>query len=127
MLAIHLDAISSFLSFAGGAVLVVDALMVQRRIRQRRGAEILVAGFMKADGESQSAESDDRKPADGARPKETYLIVTPAGKPLANFQSIEEWFAERTFRNAWIGFSLLTVGFALDIFCKVIANPLVFR
>jgi hypothetical protein len=99
MLSIHLDTIASGFTFAGGVVLAIDALCVRRRIKQRRGTETLVEAIKKF------GDND--------------LVYDPNNTPLNTRGAIEDWFAERTLRFAWIGFILLSVGFGLDLFCKL--------
>ena len=103
---IHLDALSSLLSFIGAAVLSVDALRIRRKAKQKRGMEKLVEAIR-------------RSGADG-------VLYDDNGTPLETAKDIEGWFSGREFRMALGGFLLLAVGFALDIFCKTVCNPLLF-
>ena len=104
MLEIRLDAVSSCLNFAGGAVLSLDALMVRSRTKQKHGAAKFVSAAREA--------------------AEKELLRNSAGHPINSTRSIQDWFDEETFRLALIGFVLLLFGFGLDLFCKVFANPL---
>src|SRR5689334_15581988 len=99
MPSIHLDAVASGFTFVGSAVLAIDALGVRRRLKQRRGTEVFIQAV-------KNSGDDD-------------LVYDPNNKRLNTQQAIEDWFAERTLRFAWIGFAFLGIGFGLDLICKL--------
>jgi hypothetical protein len=103
---IHLDALASLLSFVGAGILSIDALRVRGKVKQKGGLEKLVEAIRRS----------------GA----TGLLYDDNGTPLETAKDIEGWFAGREFRLALWGFLLLAAGFALDIICKTISNPLLF-
>lgn len=103
---IHLDALASLLSFGGAGILSIDALRVRRKAKQKRGMEKLVEAIRRSGTEG--------------------LLYDDNGTPLETAKDIEGWFSSREFRLALWGFVLLTAGFALDIFCKTLCNPLLF-
>jgi hypothetical protein len=103
MLEIRLDAIASCLNFAGGVTLAVDALSVQSRTRQEHGANRFISAAQEVG--------------------DTDLLKDHVGKPINSNRSIQNWFNRGTFRLAVSGFVLLVLGFGLDLFCKVFADP----
>jgi hypothetical protein len=108
MVEVKLDAVASSINFIAGVFLAIDALTAPWKAKVVRGWEILYEGIKK------------RKTA----PKD--LLADPDGKPSNSSQSGANWADRRTRKLALIGFLLLAGGFALDIFSKVVCNPLLF-
>jgi|HubBroStandDraft_6_1064221.scaffolds.fasta_scaffold214318_2 hypothetical protein len=95
-----LELIAACFTFAGSLVLCLDALRVRRTLKQRRGAETLVEVIKKLGQEG--------------------LLQDSGGRVLDSPKTIEDWFAARSFRMAWVGFMLLSSGFALDLYSKLV-------
>jgi hypothetical protein len=107
MIDVHLDAVASLLNFGAAVFLALDALSAQRRSLIREGTEKFLKG-LKSIGE-------------------TGAVVDQAGNPLKDAQSFEKWLNGRTTKIARIGFGLLLAGFGLDLYSKLIWNPLLFK
>jgi len=97
-MAAHLIEISaSVLGFLGGSVLSLDALCAVRRVRQEKGKDEIRQAVEEAGGH----------------------YVDSRGNSLASDFSLRRWFASRSVLWARIGFSLMTLGFLLDILGKL--------
>ena len=107
MAEIRLDALASSINFIAGFVLAIDAFTTPWKTKVVRGGERLF------DGIKESGKTD--------------LLDDPTGKPSSNAQSAGDWADRRTRKLALVGFSLLAGGFALDLYSKVISNPLLFQ
>src|SRR5450756_1667697 len=101
MIDIHLDALASTVNLAAGIVLAFDAFTAKWKTQVVRGWERLFEGLLAAG--------------------EPDILDDPTGKP-ATSQSGTDWADRRTRRLAVFGFLLLAMGFALDLYSKVIAN-----
>lgn len=86
---------SSILTFAGGLLLTLEALFVRQRTHEESGARRLLAAM--------------------GRIGAPDLLKDRRGRPLSEERALQLWFAERSFRWAWLGFSLMSVGFLLEI------------
>jgi hypothetical protein len=106
MVEIRLDAVASSISCLAGIVLAIDALTVRWKTKVVRGWTKLFEGLEKTGDEN--------------------LVVDSAGKPSNTARAGEDWADRRTRKLAVFGFLLLAGGFALDIFSKVVCNPLIF-
>jgi hypothetical protein len=102
----HLDVLASITNFAGGLFLALEALHTRRAVKERRGTEALLDAIKRKN--QRSADSDDSLP-----------IYDDNETPLRTREAIEEWFAKRSSKYAWIGFSFLSVGFGLDLISKL--------
>lgn len=102
-MSIPLDLVASILSFAGGVVLTVDALLVQREIRVEHGAQQLL-------------EALDKRQASNA-------LTNEAGEPLDNVKRLRLWLALRSLRRTQAGFALMTIGFLLDLVVRLSSKP----
>ncbi len=90
------------LSFAGGVFLTYDSLRARRKILAHFGARKIAEDQAKREG----------KPT---------LYETPDGKPLDTELDWELWLAEQPLKWTWIGFALISVGFLLDIFSRILS------
>ena len=102
-MSIPLDLVASILSFAGGVVLTVDALLVQREIRVEHGAKQLLEAL----GKRQAGN----------------VITNEGGEPLDNEKRLRLWLALRSLRRTQAGFALMTIGFLLDLFVRLGPKP----
>jgi hypothetical protein len=107
MVEIRLDAVASSINFIAGLVLVLDALTAPWKTKVVRGWSRLYEGLAKL--------------------KNKELLEDPAKNPANNARSGEDWADRRTRKMALIGFLLLAAGFAVDLYSKVICNPLLFK
>jgi hypothetical protein len=106
MVEVRLDAVASSINFIAGVVLAIDALTASWKTKVVRGWEILFEGIKKRGDKD--------------------LLDDPEGNPSNSSQSGANWADRRTRKLALVGFILLAGGFALDIFSKVVRNPLLF-
>ena len=97
-----IEIIVPILNFSGAAILAIDALRVQRNIKEKAGAEKLVQ-YLRSVGESK-------------------LVTDERGKPLDSQRSIDEWLAGRTLRFGWLGFVLISLGFLVELITKLAAS-----
>jgi len=88
---------ASLLSFFGGLFLSVEAFLVRRRIRMDAGA-VRLHEILK---------------------KTRAVLEDGRGKPLESERDFRIWLAERSLLYSWVGFSLMTFGFVLDICSKL--------
>ena len=93
------DLVVSILNFTGAACLCADALRVKQRLQERRGADRFRQIL-----EKQGAAS---------------ILKDKKGNPLDSDQALSLWFAERSLKRSWIGFSLLAGGFFIDLVSKL--------
>ena len=98
MAANYFEIFGSLFNFAGGAILAVDALRQQKRLRSQKGAERYL-DIMKKHQLDQPIQDDD-------------------GKPLDTPTAFQRWFAAHSQRLAWQGFAVMSAGFVLDFFGK---------
>lgn len=97
-----LELASSVLSFAGGVVLTAESLWVRRRAREESGAGLLLAALGRA----------------GA----SGVLKDSRGRPLSQERALHLWFAERSYRWAWVGFALMAAGFLLELLDRLGPN-----
>ena len=90
-----LGILGSTLSFAGGAVLTLDALTIRKRIRAASGTAKLQQVLAKM-----------------GRPD---VLKDPLGKPLDSKVSIDLWLAARSLEWTRAGLAMMTLGFLLDL------------
>jgi len=90
-----LEVLGSFLNFAGGAVLSLDAIRIRRRMREEAGASLLLKAIQQQGDKA--------------------VLSDEAGRPLSTEAAWQRWFAERSFRLAVLGFGLMTAGFFLEM------------
>jgi hypothetical protein len=88
------------LNFAGGAFLVYEALRLPRKVLAAYGARA-------------AAEDEAQKTGKPAR------YVDDKGKPLKNLLDWEIWMSKKVQYRNWFGFSLVTVGFLLDLLSRI--------
>jgi hypothetical protein len=96
---------SSLLTFAGGTLLTLDALLVGRRIRTERGAQRLQTALKK-----RKAEKTTTNPS--------FTLRDENGNPLKTETEVSLWLAKTTLHWAWQGYLLITTGFVLDFISK---------
>jgi hypothetical protein len=99
-----LELLSAVLSFAGGALLSIDALRLKRRIRAESGAQ----DFLNALRTVGAADA----------------LKDEQGRALNTVTALQLWFANRSLKWTWLGFLLMTAGFLLQVFesaCKIAA------
>lgn len=101
---LHLDALASLLNFLGGSLLAIEALRIRQAAKERRGTEILLNAINRNNQ---------------AQPDEAMTIYDEQQTPLQTRDAIEDWFAKRSSRYAWIGFCFISAGFALDLAIKL--------
>jgi hypothetical protein len=99
-----LEICSSLLTFAGGTLLTLDALLIGRRIRTERGARRLQRALEKR-----------KKSAPEYR---SFTLKDENGKPLKTETELSLWLAKTTLHWAWRGYLLMTAGFVLDLIAK---------
>ena len=87
---------SSFLGFLGAAILSMDALFAVSRAQQEKGKIEM---------------------SDAAR-EASAGYADQSGHGVRSDYALRMWFARNTRRTAWIGFSLVTLGFLLDFILK---------
>ena len=92
-----LSLLGAFLMFLGGAFLTIYALTIRKRIKTDRGATIL----------NEILRSDNP-------------IKDLGGRTVQDRNNLELWLSRGTFRRAWIGFLLTTIGFLLDLVSKLV-------
>lgn len=91
----YLEIGGSAANFAGGIVLLVDALRVKSSLGEKEGANDFL--------EAMRAEN-----AEG-------MVKDPEGERLDTATAMEMWLSNRSLRRAWIGFALMTAGFGCEI------------
>jgi hypothetical protein len=91
----YLEIAGATANFAGGIVLLIDAVRVRLSIREKSGGNIFQDGLNKA------------KVADAPR--------DAAGKPLDTEEARESWLSAGLLKRSWIGFALLVAGFGCEI------------
>ena len=92
-----LEIAGSIANFAGGAILLIDALRVAKVIRIKKASKDFLAELRAAG----VAELD--------------LPVDPNGKPLHSAEEVELWLSEGGLKRSWWGFVLLLVGFGCEL------------
>jgi hypothetical protein len=97
-----LGIVGSGLTFSGGVVLSLEAFFLKRRIKAEAGANRLLR-IMKSHG------------------SENVITDEKTGKPLNTEKALRMWFAERSLKYSWIGFSLLAFGFLFDFVSRLVA------
>jgi hypothetical protein len=97
-LKLALELLGSLLTFAGGAILTWDALMVRRRILSERGIQDI----------------QDRLEKAGAGD-----ILTYKGRPLSEQINLQLLLAEKTLIRTRVGLGLVTAGFLFDFLGKL--------
>ena len=90
-----LELLAKLVGFTGGLILTLDALNVRRKIRIEAGARLLIEIFEK------SGRGD--------------LLKDPMGQPLSDPRVFQVWLAQRPLMLAILGFTLVTLGFVLDL------------
>jgi hypothetical protein len=106
MIEVKLDAVASAINFIAGVVLAIDALTAPWKSKVVRGWEKLFEGLKKRGDHD--------------------ILEDSSGKASNSSQSGADWADRRTKRLALVGFIILAGGFALDLFSKVVCNPLLF-
>jgi hypothetical protein len=102
----HLDVLASISNFAGGLLLALEALNIRSAVKERRGTEALLDAIKR---------NNEKKPG----PSEDLPIYDDSETPLRTREAIEEWFAKRSSKYAWVGFVFLALGFGLDLISKL--------
>jgi hypothetical protein len=96
-----MEVLGSVANFAGGIVLLVDALRSRKVVRVKKaGADFL-------------------EELRHAGVKELDLPVDEKGNPLHTPEDLELWLAEGTFKRSWGGFLLLLIGFGFELLSHV--------
>jgi hypothetical protein len=90
---------SSLLTFAGGTLLTLDALLAGKRISTEKGALRLQQGLKKK--------------------KSDFTLRDENDKPLRTETALSLWLAREALHWSWAGYLLLTVGFVLDFLSKI--------
>jgi hypothetical protein len=106
MIEVKLDAVASAINFIAGVVLAIDALTTPWKSKVVRGWGKLFEGLKKR---------GDRD-----------ILEDSSGNASNSSQAGVDWADRRTKRLALVGFIILAGGFALDLFSKVVCNPLLF-
>ena len=96
------EIIVTLMNFSGAAILSIDALRIRQSAKEKAGAEKLIH-YLSLIGKGD-------------------LVTDTNGKPLDSEAAIEEWLGTRTQRLGWIGFTLLALGFLLDLMVKITAS-----
>ena len=90
-----LEISGSVANFAGGLVLLYDALRIRKSIREKSGASTFLRAMKQTGGEN--------------------LVRDEKGRSLTSEEAVEIWLSSRSLKRAWIGFGLMVVGFACEI------------
>jgi len=90
-----LEITGSLANFAGGIVLLIDALRVRRSIKTKSGGDTFQQALDKARVKD--------------APRDSH------GNSLATAESRELWLATGPLLRSWIGFGLLVAGFGCEI------------
>ena len=94
------EVLTSILNFLGGGILCFDTLRIKRNLQEKAGAQKIVDAFRALKVENPI--SDD------------------TGKALTSTESIDQWLASRSLRLGWLAFGLMTLGFLLEVVCKLL-------
>jgi hypothetical protein len=100
-LKLAIELLGSMLTFAGGFVLTLDALMVRRRILSESGIQDLLNRWEQA-GEANT--------------------FTYKGRPLNEQINLQLFLAEKTLIRSRVGLGLVTAGFLLDLVGKLVGE-----
>lgn len=92
-----LEIAGSAANFAGGIVLLIDALRMRGNIKERSGGDI----FQKALDDAEVKEQDAPRDAQG------HLLATAVAREL--------WLAVGPLKRSWIGCGFLVGGFGCEI------------
>lgn len=130
MVDVHLDSVASCINFIAALVLAFDALTATRRTKIRRGGQKLLEGLKKEEANSQtqvreSTLQPEQKSGSDA-PAELDKVRSPDGYAIDSIAALEDWADRLTTRKARWGFALLALGFGLDLWAKIVCNPLIF-
>lgn len=98
----YLGVSGAVLNFSGGVFLVWDALKARKKTLAHFGAR-------------QTAEEE------AARTNKSPRYETPEGEPLATELDWELWLAKEPLKWTWLGFALISAGFLLDIFSRILS------
>lgn len=93
-----LETTGSFLTFAGGVWLSIDAFMIRKHIRSQSGAARLLKILKHADGDE--------------------VLTDEHNRPLKSETALQLWFAARTIAWNWVALGFMTTGFLLDLIGK---------
>ena len=110
-MAYHLDVVASLFNFVGGVLLALEAMRTRRAVKERRGSEILLDALK-------------RRQEKQGQSKEETSIYDDTGRELRTRDAIEDWFAQRSAKFAWIGFIFLALGFTFDLISKIFPSSL---
>jgi len=100
----YLGLSGAMLNFAGGVFLIYDSLRSRRKNLAAFGAQAFAR-------DQQTSERERKKP----------LYETPDGKPLANELQWTLWLGDRSRQWTWVGFLLISAGFALAILSRILS------
>ena len=89
-----LEIAGSTANFAGGVVLLLDALRVRRNIETEGVASDFLTA-LKAEGSSDRAEDS-------------------KGRPLGTPEAVKKWLSKWSLGRAWLGFALMILGFGCE-------------
>jgi len=130
MIEIHLGAIATSVNFVGAVILATDALRARRRTKVKRGGTKLIQGLREADAppqiQSLGTDADSKQTPDPNMHGEAGKIQSADGHVLDSIEALEDWADRLTAERARVGFFLLVIGFGLDLFSKILSNPLLF-